>query len=246
MLTLSVITVVKNDFAGLRKTRDSLLPVNGVSLQWIIVDGTPDMHRVSEIAASCLFNVLMINEPDSGPYDAMNKGIRKARGEWLLFLNAGDCLLWSKELSECLSRNDSTDIFIGTTNYSYLRKVKRKPIDSDLLWVYGMPACHQSMFFSNRSSLDLFYNTNYVYAADYEMLLRNIAKGINITPLDIDVALVNPYGISNRNQFAVKREHFHIAGAYKMIGLRQAFVYLWQFVVVLSADIYNGFFRRQK
>lgn len=89
---LTVVTVVRNDQEGLRKTTDSLQNMlNDDDFEYWIIDGSDNgevrkyvqQHHKSH-------QIKIISEPDNGIYDAMNKGLRQASGQWILFMNAGD------------------------------------------------------------------------------------------------------------------------------------------------------------
>ncbi|PLW97167.1 MAG: hypothetical protein C0593_09270 [Marinilabiliales bacterium] len=240
MLLISIISVVKDDFRGLVKTRDSIMLASGVDLEWIVVDGTPFREAVEQIASVCPFAVKIISEADNGPYDAMNKGLMLAKGERILFLNAGDEMLWSDKIPEILNENSDIGILYGNTIYQYKTRYKRKEAPESPNLCYGMPFCHQALWYSGRLKSELFYNMNYQLASDYEMLLRNVRNKVKLKRMDIDICRVDPYGVSNRKQFQVMMEAYRIAGAYGKVGIAQAFGYLWRFGITLCADVISG------
>lgn len=85
----SIITVTLNNLPGLRKTRDSVTAQQFQDFEWLVVDGGSSDGSV-EFLQDCTAN--FTSAPDKGPFDAMNKGLERARGQYLLFLNAGDTL----------------------------------------------------------------------------------------------------------------------------------------------------------
>src|SRR3954454_18317001 len=90
-LLLSVITVVLNDAAGFERTARSVIAQRGVRLEWVVVDGGSTDGTITIIKSVEGRITRWISEPDRGVYDAMNKGIAAASGDYLLFMNAGDC-----------------------------------------------------------------------------------------------------------------------------------------------------------
>ena len=90
--TLSIITVNLNNCDGLQKTIDSVVGQTFTDYEWIVIDGgsMDGSRELIEQYADCL--AYWCSEPDNGIYNAMNKGISRATGEWLLFLNSGDSL----------------------------------------------------------------------------------------------------------------------------------------------------------
>lgn len=238
MLSLSVISVVKDDFKGLVKTRDSIMMISGVNVEWIVVDGTPFKEGIDQIASVCPFPVKIISEEDKGPYDAMNKGLSLAAGERIIFMNAGDELIWNGEIPDFMHMNADVGILYGSTIYKYKNYKKRKDPSDNPNVNYGMPFCHQAVWYSGAMKKNLYYNINYKYAADYEMLLRNINNGATLKKMNFDVCMVDPYGLSNKHQFAVTKETFRISGAYKRVGVKESFGFMWRFIITLMADIF--------
>ena len=90
---LSIITINKNDREGLERSIASVLMQESSDYEYLIVDGASTDGSIDAIAASAEGIDWWVSEPDSGIYNAMNKGIRKARGDYCLFLNSGDCLI---------------------------------------------------------------------------------------------------------------------------------------------------------
>lgn len=87
MSFLSIVTVVRNDPDGLERTGRSIHD-QGVDVEWIVIDGASTDETLDRLVG--LTPSLQVSEPDRGIYDAMNKGMRRATGEWITFLNAGD------------------------------------------------------------------------------------------------------------------------------------------------------------
>ena len=113
MKRLSIITVNHNDLAGLRKTRDSILSQTFQDFEWIVVDGDSTdggkdfiQEHQEEMAWWC-------SEQDNGIYNAMNKGIEHAQGEYLLFLNSGDTLSAPDTLKEVFRTEPDADVVYG-------------------------------------------------------------------------------------------------------------------------------------
>lgn len=88
---ISIITIVYNDAAGLECTIKSVIAQNFDNYEYIIVDGGSTDETVNVIKTYDEKITKWISEPDKGIYDAMNKGIKMAQGEWLIMMNAGDC-----------------------------------------------------------------------------------------------------------------------------------------------------------
>src|SRR6478735_12082706 len=88
---LTIITINRNNGAGLQKTIDSVVQQSYLDLEFIVIDGASSDNSV-DILKKYSGKCSWVSEQDSGIYNAMNKGIAKANGDYLLFLNSGDCL----------------------------------------------------------------------------------------------------------------------------------------------------------
>lgn len=121
-MKLSIITICYNDKAGFEKTARSIISQTCFNdVEWIIVDGASTDGSVDVIKqyveelkkAAPLTSVTWKSEPDKGIYNAMNKGIRQAHGEYLLFMNAGDCLYTEDTLPKALPLLKGKDVYVG-------------------------------------------------------------------------------------------------------------------------------------
>ncbi len=90
---LSIITINKNNGQGLLRTLKSIASQNCRTFEYIVIDGSSRDESVVAIESHESLIDFWISEPDSGVYEAMNKGIRQAHGDYLLFLNSGDWLV---------------------------------------------------------------------------------------------------------------------------------------------------------
>lgn len=117
MIKLSIITINRNDAEGLRKTIESVLAQTYRDFEYIIIDGASTDGSVDIIRASALqaegLTYTWKSEPDSGIYDAMNRGVRKATGEYVLMLNSGDYLIDEHVIERIIPELDGTDIIQG-------------------------------------------------------------------------------------------------------------------------------------
>ena len=89
-MKLSIITINRNNAAGLRRTIESVVSQTYTEFEYIIIDGASTDESVDVIKEYADKITFWVSEPDNGIYNAMNKGILKAKGEYLLFLNSGD------------------------------------------------------------------------------------------------------------------------------------------------------------
>ena len=155
-MKLSIITINYNNAAGLKKTLDSVASQTYTDFEHIIVDGASTDGSVDEIIAysqSPIANrhkITWISEPDTGIYNAMNKGVLMAEGEYTLMLNSGDYLVDDHVIENVLPLLDGTDIIQGNTIEEYLDKTMRNrgygKSDIDFFDVMKGHFLHQAAF----------------------------------------------------------------------------------------------------
>lgn len=172
-MKVSIIIPTFNSAAVLGRALDSIVCQTFSDWEVLIMDGVSTDNTV-EIAQSYHDKrIIVFSEPDKGIYDAMNKGIKKARGEWLYFLGSDDWLLNSKVLQKLFSMDvDSYDVIYGDVHSSHLTdlhhgewnfyKIKNK---------YNL--CHQAIFYKKTLFGQLgYYDTKYRLLADFDFNLR--------------------------------------------------------------------------
>jgi len=176
---VSVITVTYNAEQELEETILSIIQQSYPNVEFLLIDGgstDKTLHIIEKYKDRIDF---FISEKDEGIYDAMNKGIRHAKGEWLNFMNAGDSFA-SLDVLEQLSEHFSvtkTDIICGDR---YLlqngKKTLQKAKGTRDFWVKGSPCFHQSMFIRKRAIADKGYSRCYKLSSDYEFMVRSVVE----------------------------------------------------------------------
>lgn len=189
-MKLSIITINLNNREGLKKTIDSVYGQTFEDFEYIVIDGgsTDGSREMIEQHADRF--AYWVSEPDRGVYNAMNKGIREAKGDYLLFLNSGDFLIEEDVLGKVFGRELSADIVNARCNVSdkgkvvwtspYLPQVTLKA-----LYSVGLP--HQSTFIK-RTLFDQFglYREDFKYNSDIAFWYKAIVFG-GATTYGIDV-----------------------------------------------------------
>lgn len=168
---LSVIIPTFNSAKTLKKALDSIICQTFTDWEVLIMDGVSTDNTL-EIAKSYNdFRIRIYSEPDKGIYDAMNKGIKKANGEWLYFLGSDDWLLNNTVLYNVFSFDiDQYDVVYGDVMSTHLTK---KHIGEWSLETINYNRCHQSIFYSKGLFEFLgLYNIEYKYLADFDFNLK--------------------------------------------------------------------------
>ena len=208
MKMLSIITVNRNNADGLRRTMESVLSQTYRDFEYVVVDGASTDGSLEVIKTMALerdvdvdgIQVHWLSEPDTGIYNAMNKGIRMAKGEYVLFLNSGDILVNSSVVEQFMLSNSSADIVACRERFSN-DGVYIPPEKEDLSYDYlvDQPLMHQSTFIK-KIAFDKYglYNENHRIVSDWEWWIKALVIG-NATyeTHDFEVALFDCNGVSN-------------------------------------------------
>jgi glycosyltransferase involved in cell wall biosynthesis len=188
---ITYITITYNAAAVLQRTLDSVASQDYPHIRHLIVDGasTDDTLRLVETymqrsnASGNGHDVLMTSEPDRGIYDAMNKGLRSASGDYVCFLNAGDFLPASDTVSRIVSQladcSVQPAVLYGDTDIvdaegRFLRHRRLSPPEQ-LCWRsfrQGMLVCHQAFYARTDFAVANPYDLRYRYSADVDWCVR--------------------------------------------------------------------------
>lgn len=205
---VSIVTVTLNNLSGLQKTATSITSQTFKDFEWIIIDGV-STDGTNEFLKAC--DAQIISEPDNGLYDAMNKGIDKATGEYLLFLNAGDIFASNTTLDNIYNQaNDDTDFIYGDALEIYHGRDIYKHARPHEFALSGMFTHHQSMLYRRATIENLRYNLGYKIAADYDFTLRFLNNVKTIQHIPLPFCLFESGGLSERNAFKGRIEQFRI------------------------------------
>lgn len=224
MTFFSIITITRNNLAGLQATAKSLQIQDCRDFEWIIIDGD------SSDGTKEYLNTLptpSLSEPDRGLYDAMNKGIDRAGGEYLLFLNAGDCLADAGILAQLKSDITGEDFIYGDSLEGGHKKSARQHHHI----LRGMHTHHQAMLYRREIIGDLRYDTAYTIAADYKFTCTFLIKSRTVRYCPYPVCIFEPGGLSQTNVRQGRIEQFCIREEMKACSAtRNTLIYLGQTV----------------
>lgn len=220
---VSVITVCYNAERLLEDTIKSVLVQNYDNIEYIIVDGASKDNSLNIIKKYNDKITCWISEPDKGIYDAMNKGVKLATGDWIAFMNAGDTYVDENVISDIFrGKTFSSEIkVIGGHIYNHTKSgvEVHKAMSADFI-PFGIPICHQASFTRRllEGDIPFSYNTHYRYAADYAMfyyIYFNCGKS-KAFHID-DVIVANCYeeeSVTAKNMRDVIREYLCIQSAH--------------------------------
>jgi len=192
---LSLITINYNNKEGLEKTMNSVFDQTLDEYEYIIIDGCSTDGSKELIEANQSKINFHLSEPDTGIYNAMNKGIKNARGEYLLFLNSGDTLFNTNVLQN-ISKHliNGVDIFYGDVNIvdnEGHEELRVFPENLTFNFFLNKTITHQAAII-RRTLFDqvFYYNENFKMVSDWEFFVCAICK-FNKPYRKVNVTLVN-------------------------------------------------------
>lgn len=214
----SIITVTYNAEKVLEDTILSVISQTYHHVEYIIVDGGSEDKTLSIIDRYRSRIHTVVSEPDKGLYDAMNKGISLATGDYLCFLNAGDCFHEDNTLQQMVHTiigNELPDVLYGETaivdkNGHFLR-MRRLSAPETLTWKsfkQGMLVCHQAFF--PRHTLVEPYDLQYRFSADFDWCIRIMKKAHTLHNTHLTIIDYLDEGMTTRNRKASLKERFRI------------------------------------
>lgn len=223
----SIITINYNNKEGLRRTIESVINQSFRDFEFIVIDGGStdgSLDILHEYNADITY---WISEPDKGIYNAMNKGIDKASGEYLNFMNSGDCYYDREVLYKIANSSLDSDMIIGK-DYWYNPKTGKDfatilPLKLEMFTFYKGSLPHQSTFFKRVLFREDKYDENLKVVADWKFyILSIIGKGCSVSYINIIICrkdLEDGVGYSLAELAKSEKEAF-IAN-YLPIGIQQ-------------------------
>lgn len=193
---ITVVTVVFNGEATLEQTIQSVVNQTYDNVEYIIVDGG-SKDRTLDIIKKYEDRIdYWQSEPDKGIYDAMNKGIELANGDWINFMNSGDSFY-----NECVIKNiyygniHDCDIIYGKAITSKRQDIiVYRPTRFNL--IIGRMLCHQSLFVNKSVFINYKFNCRYKLLADKDWLMKLIKRNCIFEYIDMHVCIYDLEGVS--------------------------------------------------
>lgn len=217
-MKLSIITINRNNAAGLEKTMCSVASQTYKEFEYIVIDGASTDNSVEVIKKNESEYVYLrwVSEPDSGIYNAMNKGIRMALGDYIQILNSGDCLAAAdvtESMLKALAKTGSPSILYG--NMVKCFPDGRRYVDNGyggqevtfLLFYLG--TLNHDPTYIRRSLFEKYgyYDESLKIVSDWKWFMQAIIEGGEVPKyVDINVTLFDMTGVSESNVALVKAE----------------------------------------
>jgi glycosyltransferase involved in cell wall biosynthesis len=217
---ITIITVVYNGRLHIERTIQSIQSQTYTNLEYLIMDGASKDGTLEIAKKYAAVNTLIFSDKDNGIYDAMNKGLKQATGDYILFINAGDELYEKETLAKIIAAGENADVYYGNTvvvNENRVVLGERRLLPPKVLtWKslkYGMNVSHQS-FVAKRTLCEP-YRLNYKISADIDWVIRVLKKSEKIINTEIIISKFLEGGASNVHRkksllerFSIMSEHY--------------------------------------
>lgn len=216
---LSIITVTYNAAPFIIPTIESVLSQSYENIEYIIIDGDSKDATKQLIQNYQSHLAQFISEPDEGLYDAMNKGIKLATGDFLLFLNAGDTLYNDNTIASSFMHYQKTvDVLYGETmmidearkSIGTRSETTRRKLPKNMIWKdmkYGMVVCHQS--FIVRKDIAPYYIMNNL-CADIDWVINCLKAARKIVNTNQIIANFLIGGLSKQHQQKALKDRYFV------------------------------------
>lgn len=216
---LSVITVCYNAGSHLEQTIRSVTEQTYPYIEYIIIDGGSTDHTSSIIRKYQDQIQVYVSEKDKGIYDAMNKGLKLASGDFVIFMNAGDEFYEPTTVQQVFAKYQGDDVIYGETLFEkedgtrvgLMSEIRKRPLPVKLNWKsfrYGMNVGHQSIFV--RRSLAPEYNLGHPFSADIDWIIRILKKTDKTQNCGMIVSRFRLGGTTEKNLKASLKDRYKV------------------------------------
>ena len=196
-MIVTIITVCRNHAQELERTIRSVESQTWQEKEYLVIDGASTDDSLDVIKAHEASITRWVSEPDQGIYDAMNKGVKMAQGEWVIFMNAGDTFAGDDTLQRVFGNPLDADVIYGDVIKGELVKKAEAPRNA-----HRMFYCHQSAFVRTSCLREFPFDTRHRMSADFKRVKQLYLSGKRFRQLDFPVANFDTQGVSNRNRSA--------------------------------------------
>ena len=245
---ITVVTVVYNNVKNIEQTIQSVATQTYPNIEYLVIDGESTDGTLNVIKKYDTSITSWISESDAGLYDAMNKAISKATGEWIIFMNSGDRFYCQETISEVFSCSPKECSFIYGhhvwENNKISCNVETRPLE--IMW-QKISFSHQALFSKTVLMKQHPFSVHYNIVSDYEFYFAHYTKGYKFYNSDKIIATVQAGGISDHRLWNRTIERWKVVRKYQ--GGRKVDLFYSLFILKIILLPYlreKAFFYKQK
>lgn len=218
---ITIVTITYNARNHLERTITSVINQSYKNIEYIIIDGSSKDNTINVIKEYEKYLNYWSSEPDKGIYDAMNKAINKATGEWIIFMNAGDTFCHNFILNNIFENEElieNLDVLYGGVNIidekqNLINYIQAKPMDT--IWE-GSYCNHQSLFVKTSIMKKYKFNINYKVAAEKDFFIKLYINNHKYKLFDFPISnfIISENSFSTKNKIIDSIEMLFILTKY--------------------------------
>lgn len=228
MAKISIITVTFNCQGSIEATINSILTQHFPNFELIIIDGASTDGTLNVINKYKSRIKCIVSEPDNGIFDAMNKGIERANGDFVLFMNSGDTFVNNDVLS-LINFDKEYGVIYGNMVINVRNKkleCKPEPFFKSKDYIKTMGICHQCIFVRTDLAKRYKFAPEFKIAADFNMIFQIWKKGYKFKYVDVPIANYDTTGFSAQNYPKQLKEICRIWGIENKFATKLVLLYL--------------------
>lgn len=201
-MKLSIVTICFNNLSGFKITAESITRQSWKDFEWIVIDGGSTDGTREYINGMKVKPDYWVSEKDNGIYDAMNKGLTKANGQYTLFLNGGDCFYNDHILEDIFATPSDADVIYGDLAFvsNGIGEIYHYPDELNIYFLLQKSLGHPACFFKTKSIKEIGgYDTMLKICSDWKVFVQFYINGKTFEHKPICVAKFDINGISSNN-----------------------------------------------
>lgn len=212
-MKISIVTVCRNDAEGLKRTIDSVRIQKYRNLEFIITDGASTDGSIEIIKRNSDIIDKWVSESDTGIYNAMNKSLKQCSGDYVIFMNAGDCFYDENVLYNVFKDNPNSDVVYGDVKFEKISYANPE-IKTLQDFFCKSPFCHQGVFTKLAKIQNMHFLEDYPIVADWIMFVSLFMEGCSFRYVPFVVSQCanggksSDAGINNQERLRYLEEHF--------------------------------------
>lgn len=218
-MSISIITITYNAEKYIERTIQSVIQQTYSPIEYIIIDGKSKDNTLSIVEKYKDKISVIVSEKDKGIYDAMNKGLRLAKNDYVLFMNAGDEIYDKNTLQKIFQKQENADIYYGETLFLDLERnslgirSEATPLrlPQKLNWKHlqlGLMVCHQAIIVKKNIAEE--YDLQHLFSADIDWIIKALKKAKTIVNAENIIAIYLQGGFSRKHLWRSLKDRFLI------------------------------------